>query len=138
MTAPRPLSALKGRDLRALAAFRDRLRAALGKSLVSVTFLSRRPLEVPPEATAPAPKGAPGGGLALQPAPEPPGELRVLVKVDRRDVWVEDRVDGVGLEVALETGALVSPLVYAEGDLDAPLARASRIAAELCYGEALP
>jgi hypothetical protein len=149
---PRPLASLKGRDLRALSAFRDRLRSALGKTLLSVAFLARRPIDVPALAAAPARIGRPepgrgpagkgpgGGGLALQavPAPEPPGELRLLVRVERRDVWVEERVDAIALEVALETGALVVPYVYAPEELATPAARASRLLAELAEGEELP
>jgi hypothetical protein len=140
----RPLSALKGRDLRALGSFRDRLRSALGKAFVSARFLSRRALDVPPEATAPLARGpeagarAAPGKLAIQPSFEPASELRVLVFVERRDVWVEERVDEAALEVALESGAVVVPFVYTVGEWESPLSIASPLYAEAAFGEDVP
>src|SRR5437868_4064957 len=91
----RSLGALKGADLRAVQAFRERLRAALGKSVASIAFLERRPLGLPPP----------------EPVGQPPAELRVIVRLDRRDVFAEERVDAIALDVALATGSLVAPLI---------------------------
>lgn len=119
--ATRPLSTPRGRDFRALVALRDRLRAGLGKAFHGATWLSRRPLDVPQRPSVPA--------------PDAPAELRVLVRVERRDVWTEEQVDRIALDIALETGTLPSPLVLAAEELDSPLARASRLAEEAAAGE---
>ena len=68
---------------------------------------------------------------------EPAAELRVVVRVERRDVLVEEKVDAAALEVALETGALVTPLICAADELEAPAARASYLVAEIGHGEEL-
>lgn len=121
---------LKGRDLRALELFRDRVRAALGKALVALRFVSRRVLEAPADAAAPP---RPPGG----PLPEPPAELRLIALVERRDVWVEERIDEAAAGVALETGALVTAFVYTPDEWGSPLSRASRLHAEAASGEAV-
>lgn len=131
------LSALKGRDLRAVAAFREKVKSGLGKALVTLRYLSRRALDVAPEAAAPPAKPA-AGKLAIAPAPEPPGELRFLALVLRRDVWVEERIDEAALQVALETGAIVAPFVFTAEEWAAPLARTMPLAAEAERGEDLP
>ena len=115
------LGALKGADLRAVQAFRERARAALGKAVSSIAFLERRPLGLPP----------------AEPTGQPPGELRVIVRLERRDLFTEERVDAIALEVALATGALVAPLIVAAEDLASPAARASRLAADLARAEEL-
>lgn len=130
MSEPDPkkaFAALKGRDLRALSAFRDGLRAGLGKSLVAVRFLARHPIALSPAATlAAAPEAPPParGGLAVKPAPEPPAEIRLLVIADRRDVWIEERVDEAALAATIETAAVIVPLVYSAEEWAAPLAMA--------------
>jgi hypothetical protein len=143
------LASLKGRDLRALTGFRDRVRASLGKRLHAIYLLGRRALDVPAEAALPA-RAAAGGGpatagarpggaaLALAPAPEPPGELLLLVEVERRDLWVEEQVDAAALEVALATGALVLPLVRAEEEVAGDAARAAPLAARRAVSEEVP
>ena len=117
----RSLQALKGADLRAVQAFRERARAALGKAVVSIAFLERRPLGLPP----------------AEPIGQPPGELRVIVRLERRDVFAEERIDAIALEVALATGSLVAPLIVAAEDLASPAARASRLAADVARAEEL-
>lgn len=140
---PRVLTSLKGRDLRALSGFKERIRSSLGKRLLGVKLLGRRPLDVPPEAALPppprAPEGAPAkGNLALRPVPEAPGALEVAVTVERRDLWIEDQVDAAALDTTLETGALVAPFLLAADELATESAANSPFGRRLAAAEELP
>ena len=162
-----PLGSLRGRDLRALGLFREKLKASIGRGFERARFLSRRPIELPAgsappgaripraarqsggDASPPAARGSPEGSAPFSgrkpgsaaarsapPPPEPPpGELRVLVLVERRDAWVDDRVDEAALEVALSEGVLITPFVYTAEEFGSPLSAATPLGAEAARGE---
>jgi len=91
-----------------------------------------------PEGSAPFSGRKPGSAAARSapPPPEPPpGELRVLVLVERRDAWVDDRVDEAALEVALSEGVLITPFVYTAEEFGSPLSAATPLGAEAARGE---
>jgi len=92
----------KAREARAFDAFRDRVRGALGDSFVLVRELSRRPLP-----------GVPAGEIGA--------EMRVLVLVSRRDIYVDERVDESAFEVTSAHGVPVLAIVATADDLGSPL-----------------
>jgi len=138
-----PTRSLKGRDLEAIYTFARRLRAELGDDVEEVRLLGHRALDVPPEACAPLPRPSAGPlgpqdrrRRLLRPLPLPPSELLLAVRLRRRDVVIEDRLDELASRISRELGTVVAPVAYRADEWEEALA-GTRLGETFAAGERL-
>ncbi len=144
MTGPL-MKQLKGRDVRLLKAFVERLRAALGEALIDVQLVRVRLLDVDPALTRdPAAAAAvqPAAGTRKQtlPAPPPPPvrELLVVVHVERRDVTIDAQLDEAAALAMLEHGGVLAPLLITRRERRHLIEQGGAFGRSLEAGEVVP